>query len=137
MARSQPPSRFTFSPEYPMNRIRWIVAGAVFATVIGVAALDSTAQAQTGKTATLKGKVTYDGTPPAPASLVPKFASVPNDAAHCAKGDTEDPTWVVNAANKGVANAVVFLKFTAAPKYDFKATGHPAEVVVDQPFCAF
>jgi hypothetical protein len=120
-----------------MNRFRWLLAGSALTAVVGLAALDSSAQAQTGgKTATLKGKVTFDGTPPPKANILAKFAGH-QDANHCAKGDTEDLTWVVDPATKGVANAVVFLKFASPPKYDFKATGLPAEVDIDQPFCAF
>jgi len=120
-----------------MNRFRLLTAVCACAALVGLASLHSAAQAQGGKTATLKGKVTYDGNPPALPNLNAKFAAVPKDAPHCAKGDTEDPTWVVDKATKGVANAVVFLKFASAPKYDFKETGLPAEVVIDQPFCAF
>src|SRR4051794_27985840 len=120
-----------------MIRFRWILVGGALAALVGLAALDSAAQAQTGgKTATLTGKVTYDGTPPPKGDLTPKFAGH-KDASHCAKGDTDDRTWVVDPASKGVQYAVVFLKFAAAPKYDFKSTGLPAEVVIDQPFCNF
>src|SRR5438552_940248 len=115
-----------------MNRLRWLLAGVVLATVVGLAGLNSSAQAQGGKTATLKGKVTYDGTPPAKADISAKFDAVPKDKPHCSKGDTEDPTWIVDSSSKGVANAVVFLKFTSAPNYNFQALGLPAQVVVDQ-----
>src|SRR5262245_9362602 len=120
-----------------MNRFRFLTAACACAALVGLASLHSAAQAQGGKTATLKGKVAYKGNPPALPNLVAKFQAVPKDAPHCSKGDTEDPTWVVDKATMGVANAVIFLKFASAPKYDFKDTGLPAEVVIDQPFCAF
>src|SRR5262245_12488939 len=99
-----------------MNQFRWLFVSCAFAALVGVAGLNSAAQAQGGKMATLKGKVTYDGDPPVLPNLAPKFAAVPKDAPHCAKGDTEDPTWVVDKGTKGVANAVVYLKFSTPPK---------------------
>jgi hypothetical protein len=122
-----------------MNRIRLLTAACALTTLVGLASLQS-AHAQGGKTATLKGKVVYDGDPPARASLAPKFGAVPKDAPHCAKGgpdDTEDPTWIVDKNTKGVEFAVVFLKFASPPKYNFADTGLGKEVVIDQPFCAF
>ena len=119
-----------------MNRYRWLLAGSAFAAMIGLAALETSAFAQAGKGATLKGKVVYDGAPPAKADLKAKFADH-KDAGHCAKGDTEDLSWVVDPASKGVANTVVFLKFASTPKFDAKALGIPAEVVIDQPHCNF
>ena len=47
-----------------MNRIRLLTAACALAALVGLASLNS-AQAQGGKTATLKGKVTYNGNPPA------------------------------------------------------------------------
>jgi hypothetical protein len=113
-----------------------LTAVCACAALVGLASLHS-AHAQGGKTATLKGKVTYDGNPPVLPNLVGKFQAVPKDAPHCAKGDTEDPTWVVDKNTKGVEYAVVFLKFASPPKYNFADTGLEKEVVVDQPFCAF
>ena len=43
----------------------------------------------------------------------------------------------VDKNTKVVEYAVVFLKFATAPKYNFADTGLPAQVVIDQPFCAF
>ena len=54
--------------------------------------------------ATLKGKVTYDGTPPPRPPL-----NIPDDnkdKAFCLMGDSKDPTWMVDAASKGVKNVV-------------------------------
>ena len=48
-----------------MSRYRLLLTAGAFAALVGLAALDSSAQAQPGgKGATLKGKVTFDGTPP-------------------------------------------------------------------------
>jgi hypothetical protein len=120
-----------------MNRFRWLLAGCALAALVGLAGLNSSAQAQSGKAATLKGKVTYDGAPPPKGDLTSKFDAVPKDKPHCLKGDTEDPTWIVDPATKGVANTVVYLKFASPPKYNFADTGRGKDVVIDQPFCAF
>lgn len=63
------------------------------------------------------------------------------DKDHCLKeGPIADERWVVNAKNRGVQNAVVFLKFDK----DEELAIHPdlekpaaSEVVLDQPFCRF
>ena len=78
-----------------------------------------------------------NGAPPPKGDLTSKFDAVPKDKPHCLKGDTEDPTWIVDPATKGVANAVVYLKFASPPKYNFADTGRGKDVVIDQPFCAF
>src|SRR5262245_45316575 len=63
---------------------------------------DKTALEATG-TGTLKGKVTFAGSPPERAPL--KIPDENKDKAHCLKGDVKDPTWIVGA-DKGVANVV-------------------------------
>lgn len=85
--------------------------------------------------ATLKGKVTFDGTPPAPKDLGPSMTA---DRDHCLKGPTQDPLWSVGP-DGGVKGVVVWLR---APKG--KAFRIPPEqqkrtdtVVMDQPFCLF
>src|SRR5262249_23388302 len=119
-----------------MNRLRLLTGVCALAALVGLASLNS-AHAQGGKTATLKGKVTYDGQPPVLPNFVGKFQAVPKDAPHCAKGDTEDPTWVVDKTNKGVKARVFSLKFASPPNYNFADTGLGKDVVIDQPFCAF
>lgn len=83
--------------------------------------------------ATLKGKVTYDGTPPPPADLKP-FMEKQQDKDHCLKGPTADPTWMVGA-DKGVKNVVVWLR-PPEGKF-FKAEAPKGDVTMDQPFCLF
>jgi hypothetical protein len=88
---------------------------------------------------TLKGKVTFDGTPPV---MKPDIVQSDNkDKEFCHKGspkDIQEQTWKIGP-DKGVANVVVFLK---APdgKY-FKIPEDEKErkdtVKIDQPFCAF
>jgi hypothetical protein len=87
-------------------------------------------------TATVKGKVTYDGNPPKLPDLTKRMKEHA-DRARCLKGPTEDPTWVVDA-NKEVKNVVVWLrpprgKFFKVPADQQKAQ----EVVIHQPYCAF
>jgi hypothetical protein len=107
----------------------------------------STSKAKTGSSAkkeevastgwgTLKGKVTFDGTPPTPKPL-----DITKDQATCNMGppdEKNDPTWRVGA-DKGVANVVVWLqepanKYFKIPDDQKKRTD---TVVLDQPFCAF
>jgi hypothetical protein len=87
---------------------------------------------------TLKGKVVYDGDPPTPADLKAEMEKQ-GDKAHCTKGPTLDPTWVVGN-DKGVANVVVWLraprgKYLKVPEDQQKPAA--AEVAIDQPFCMF
>src|SRR5260370_688824 len=60
-------------------------------------------------TASLKGKVTYDGEPPTPKSLKAQM-ELQQDKDHCLKGDTTEQLWIVNKDDKGVANVVVWLR---------------------------
>jgi len=87
--------------------------------------------------ATLKGKVTYDGTPPTRPQL-----NIPDDnkdKAFCLMGDTKDPTWIVDAASKGVKNVVVWLREPEGHYFKIPADqqGRKATVKIDQPHCAF
>jgi hypothetical protein len=87
--------------------------------------------------ATIKGKVTYDGTPPAP-----KQVNIPPDHQnkdYCLKGPTNDPTWIIGADN-GVKNVVIWARPPAGKFFDIPPDHQkPKEmkVRVDQPFCAF
>jgi hypothetical protein len=88
--------------------------------------------------ATIKGKVTYDGTPPAAVDLAPKFEGNANKD-YCLKGPHTDPTWIVGP-DKGVKNVVLWLKPPAEKYFDIPPDQRrPAEPIVkiDQPFCAF
>jgi hypothetical protein len=116
--------------------------GHLFAAIVLLALTASTIPAQGKKmvdgkgSGTIKGKVTFDGTPPKDAKV--KIDTNHKDVDHCMKKDTEDPTWVVDS-NKGLANVVVFLKAPAGSvfKVDMSKKSWPDEVVIDQPYCAF
>jgi hypothetical protein len=87
--------------------------------------------------ATIKGKVTYNGTLPTPADIA--IPDTNTDKSYCLKGPHKDQTWVVGP-DKGVANVVIWVKppkdkYFVVPDDQQK----PAESVVkiDQPYCAF
>jgi hypothetical protein len=91
------------------------------------------------KTATLKGRVTYDGTPPKPRDLGPQV-KLQQDKPHCLKGpDAErDREWVVKDGN--VANVAIWLRAPGGKHFEFTEQDKkswPTEVKVDQPFCHF
>ncbi len=91
--------------------------------------------------AVLKGKITYDGDPPARADLAEAMKKH-EDKDHCLKpdpkNDTKDSKWLVGP-DKGVQNVVVWVR---SPKDKFfqltdeqKKRSDP--VTIDQPFCVF
>lgn len=87
----------------------------------------------------IKGKVIYDGTPPATVDLSAQPAvAAHKDIGHCKMGNMNDQAWVVK--DGAVPNTLIVLEppagtYFAAPPADKKS--YPEEVVVDQPFCAF
>ena len=91
--------------------------------------------------AKLNGTVTYDGTPPAPKPLSMRGSF---DEKNCQDGATErelvEQTWLVNKENKGVSDAIIFLKppegkyFKIHASYLEKAK-QPVEL--HQPHCVF
>lgn len=92
-------------------------------------------------TATLKGKVVFDGEVPKPADLkadIEKSAAAA-DKARCLEGDTSNPLWKVDANSKAVANVVVWLRAPEG-KY-FKLSDAQSKrtdaIKIDQPYCAF
>src|SRR5437762_11405085 len=63
----------------------------------------------------VSGRVTYDGDPPVPESLVPEILKLMNaqDKACCKAGPANQKVrqnWVVDPKSKGVANVIVFIK---------------------------
>ena len=85
----------------------------------------------------IKGKVTFDGTPPPVANL--NFEGN-KDKDHCLKGPKEDPTWIVDKDSKGVKNVVIWLRAPAGKFFDLPPDQQkPAkpQVMIHQPFCAF
>lgn len=90
-------------------------------------------EAKSDGTATITGTVTYDGTPPE-MGVIPGINAVP----FCMKGPIHNQTWIVNSANNGVANVVVWVdppKGQLFKKPEEKTWKDAVEV--DQPFCAF
>jgi hypothetical protein len=88
--------------------------------------------------ATITGTVTFDGAPPERPILngVEQHA----DRSYCMQGDVTDPTWIVNPADKGVENVVVWVApptGTYFKKPDDKYKTWSDTPTVDQPFCAF
>lgn len=89
---------------------------------------------------TVEGKVSFDGEPPTPKDLTPQINMKEGDAPHCKMGKTEDETWVVDKADKGVANVIVWLRAPRGKYFDIpeKSRDRASETVtLGQPYCAF
>jgi hypothetical protein len=88
--------------------------------------------------ATIKGKVTYAGTPPSRAKiLVPPDKQDVKD--YCEKGDMLDPSLIV-APDGAVANVVIWIRPPQGKYFEIPADQQKAArplVKLDQPFCAF
>jgi hypothetical protein len=87
--------------------------------------------------ATIKGKISFDGTPPPPADI--RIPDDNKDKQYCLKGAHTDPTWIVSP-DGGVKNAVLWVRAPINKYFEVPADQqHPVEPVVkiDQPFCAF
>jgi plastocyanin len=88
-------------------------------------------------TGTLRGKVIFDGTPPAETEI--KAMATHNDHAVCLAGperEKVEQTWLVDPKTKGVSD--VFIKLVPPAGKKFKSIEPTQkEVLVDQPFCAF
>src|SRR4051794_31667622 len=87
---------------------------------------------------TLSGTVTLVGEMPP----MPPQEFTGTDKAVCHQGSEFEQlkqTWLVNKSNKGVANAVVFLKAPADKYFKLKPEDMSRKdtVVLDQPHCAF
>jgi hypothetical protein len=86
----------------------------------------------------ITGTVTFDGDPPPR----PILSGVEQHADHsyCMQGDVTDPTWIVNPADKGVENVVVWVTPPTGSyfkKPDDKTKTWQDTITVDQPYCAF
>jgi hypothetical protein len=86
--------------------------------------------------ATLKGKVSFDGTPPS--NSLEAAMKGQGDKDHCLKGPTGDPLWIVGP-DKGVKGVVVWLRAPKGMSFKIPADqmARKDEVVMDQPFCLF
>jgi hypothetical protein len=119
-----------------MMRIRFLLAAAALAAV-------SVASAADDKWVTIKGQIVF------PAGKdIPKRdeLNVTQDKDHCLKdGKILDESVIVNPANRGVKNVVVWLrpadkkqaKFDAEQIHPDDAKRKGAEVSIDQPCCMF
>ncbi len=87
--------------------------------------------------ATIRGKVTYDGEPPAVADFGDSIAGN-KDKDYCLKGDTDDPTWVVGD-DKGVAGVVIWLRPPPGTYFPIPEAARKRRdvVLLDQPICQF
>jgi hypothetical protein len=85
----------------------------------------------------LKGKVTYAGSPPEVKQIT--IPDTVKEKDKCLMGDTRDQTWKIGV-DKGVADVVVWLRAPKGKYFQIPADQQkPAEktVKLDQPFCAF
>lgn len=89
--------------------------------------------------AVLKGKVVFDGDPPAPMPLKDSIMKSMKDVDFCTSNNPVDQTWLVDPNNKGIQNVVVWLR---APKDKYLAVPDDQKkrndtVLIDQPVCQF
>jgi plastocyanin len=86
---------------------------------------------------TLKGQITFNGTPPAPKELVEQ-GKAPKDPTVCAK-DAPIPSerLVVDGATKGVKNVLVYIPKPTAVNEEAKSAASTAKVEFDQKNCTF
>ncbi|SIO67283.1 Polysaccharide lyase family 4, domain II [Singulisphaera sp. GP187] len=86
---------------------------------------------------TLKGVITFEGTPPAPKDLVEK-GKAPKDPEYCAKDQPiKTERLIVDAGSKGVKNVLVYIPKPTAVNPEAKSGAATAEVVFDQSKCIF
>lgn len=106
------------------------------------AAVEKETPVEVKEYATLKGRIVFDGTPPARSDITPQVKQNP-DAEFCMHDKTEDSFkgqfWKVGKDN-GVEDVVVWVrapkgKAFPAPPADKQVTDQPC--VIDQPHCAF
>lgn len=86
---------------------------------------------------TLKGVITFDGTPPAPKDLVEQ-GKAPKDPEFCAKDQPiKTQRLIVDAGSKGVKNVLVYIPKPTAVNPEAKDAAAKAEVIFDQVKCVF
>ncbi|MCA9041825.1 MAG: hypothetical protein KDA65_15835 [Planctomycetaceae bacterium] len=86
------------------------------------------------ETATIKGRIVFEGEIPERTLIVQKGDQSVKDAAQCAAEDKYDQSLIVDKATKGVSNFVVYLRGDDLGK---SAPAAPKEVVFDQKNCVF
>jgi len=98
---------------------------------------EAAAPAAAGGWGTLKGRVVFSADAPAAKILIAKGDKSVKDGEVCAKQDIPNERLVVNAANKGVRYAIVYLPKPTAVKKEAEAAAKAAEVIFDQKNCTF
>lgn len=86
---------------------------------------------------TLKGRVVFDGAPPAQKVLVPKGDPNAKDSAVCAKNEIKAERLVIDPAGKGVKNVIVYIPKPTAVNPEAKSAKAAAAVDFDQKGCVF
>jgi hypothetical protein len=86
---------------------------------------------------TLKGRVVFDGDPPAQKVLVAKGDPGAKDSAVCAKNEIKAERLVVDPSTKGVKNAIVYIPRPTAVNPEAKSNKLSTPVVFDQSGCVF
>jgi hypothetical protein len=100
------------------------------------APVESTSAAPAGY-GNLFGQITFEGSAPEVKLLHRKGDGAVKDSSVCAAEDTPDESIVVNAANKGLANVVVYLDKAPANIKPELATPPSEPAVFDQKGCRF
>jgi hypothetical protein len=109
--------------------------------LLGLALLTSPASAEEKMWGTVKGRIVYDGIPPA-RKVIDKAQADAKCVACAAMGKTLDNEWVVDPKTKGVRGVMVWLLHESG-NFDRAIPIHPAlakpepKVVLDQPCCLF
>lgn len=86
---------------------------------------------------TLKGRVVFEGDPPAAKVEVPKGDTGAKDAAVCAKTEIKSERVVVDSGTKGVKNVIVYIPKPTDVNPEAKSAKGSATVVFDQKNCVF
>lgn len=103
----------------------------IYSAIICTALLPGALMAEDGW-ATLNGRFTYDGAPPAAKYL----DTAGKDSEVCAKHKIPDESLLIDSASKGIANAVVFARKTSRVHESHKQAVKE-DVVFDQKDCVF
>ncbi len=86
---------------------------------------------------TLKGRVVFEGDPPAQKVLVAKGSKDAKDAAVCATHEIKAERLVIDSATKGVKNVIVYIPKPTAVNPEAKSAKASQTVLFDQKGCVF
>jgi plastocyanin len=112
-------------------------ATAPTTTTTSTAAPAPTAAVKAEGWGTLKGRVTFNGDPPAQKVLVAKDSKDAKDAAICAKNEIKAERLVVDSGSKGVKNVIVYIPKPTAVNPEAKSAKASQTVLFDQKGCVF